>query len=681
MGIFDEVLKPASGGASTGIFDEVLKPTPEPRTERAISRGFAGAASFGFLDELEGLARAGGLDPNDEDVGHAIMSLARGAYRKLQGNPEAQKLYEEQVGKSRELTKGLEEQHPYASTAAQVAGAVALPVAAAAKTATMGGRALAAGKTGAVVGGLTGFGQGEGLGGSVTGAAVGAPVGAAVGTVAAPVVEGAVRGVNALAQPFVNRLRGVISPEAEATRQIGIAGARGGGARPGLTPAEFTAEQAAGSPVANVDLLGQEGLALARKATNLSPQAHGTMQDLIEQRSPTTGARLSDWMRGQFHYPDTAAQTEAIEQAARRVNPVAYRRAAQEAAQQHPGGLWDEGFEQISQAPVVQDAIRKASISGGNQAAREGFTPVGNPFQLDRATGRMTLRENGPRPTLQFWDEVKKNLDQVGTRDARDFSRVLRERIDELVPTYGEARAGAAQFFNARDMLQAGQNFVGAAQRYGLPEARRTLANATPAERQLFNDGFASRMIEMLDAKGGAARTTMLNRIQQSRAAQEELALGLGGQAQANAFMARVRVENVMDRLRGAMGNSTTARQLLESGVFGAGSGAALYDPSSWTGTAGLALALRGGNRFVNQRVAERVATMLASQDQAIVERGIRMVANNPTLMRALQGADNSTARTLGTNAPQVTSGIPAMQAGVAGRADENQPQVPGPPQ
>jgi hypothetical protein len=640
--------------------EEVFGSQPPTSAGEAAGRGFFNTATFNFYDELKGLARAGGFDPNDPQTDNEIKALFKGAYRYFTGDKEAEKLYEQEKKRVEEETKRLEEAHPYASFGGSLGGAVALPIAAAAKGATIGARALAAGKTGAVTGGLSGAGAGEGTGGRVLGAAVGAPVGGVVGAAAPYVVEPVVRGAAAIASPVTSRIRGALYPEAEATRQIGVAAVADAAApaagRAGLTAAEFADELAAGTPVAVIDRLGQEGLSAARRATNLSPTALGTLGDLAQERYRSTGARLSDWMRGAFHYPDADAQRIAIAEAARNANAPAYRRAMQEAAQLHPGGLWDEGFEQISQAPIVQDAIRKASVTGANRAAREGFTPVGNPFRFDRETGRMTLREGGPRPTLQFWDQVKQNLDKVNTRESADWSRVLRERIDELVPSYGEARAGAAHFFGARDMLNAGEQFVGAAQKYGIPEARRALAAASPQERQLFHDGYASRLIQALDAKGGAARTNMLNNIRNSRAAREELELGLGGRDRAEAFQARMRVESVMDRLRTNLGNSTTVRQAIDTGLLGIGGGAAIYDPSTFAGPAGLALALRGGNRFINQRVAARVAELLASNDQAVVERGINMVTRNPKLMAMLEGADNWMARIAGTNAPELSS-------------------------
>ena len=54
----------------------------------------------------------------------------------------------------------------------------------------------------------------------------------------------------------------------------------------------------------------------------------------------------------------------------------------------HPDaqGMWDETLEQISQAPVVQDAIRRANITAKNEAAKLGMTPPRQSTSAPRRT-------------------------------------------------------------------------------------------------------------------------------------------------------------------------------------------------------------------------------------------------------------------------------------------------------
>ncbi|MBR0967912.1 hypothetical protein JQ554_27115 [Bradyrhizobium diazoefficiens] len=203
----------------------------------------------------------------------------------------------------------------------------------------------------------------------------------------------------------------------------------------------------------------------------------------------------------------------------------------------------------------MQDAIRKAMVSAKNEAAKMGFTPPKTPFEFD-GTGRLKLKTNSDgskiEPNLQFWDIVKRGLDKTGTPEAKDWARILREHLDEVVPSYATARAGAAKFFKAGDALEAGENFVGASQRFGIPETRKALAKMSPEERQLFQDGYISRLVQTIEKTGD--RRNVVNQIMNSPAAREEMHVAIGPQ-RTKELEARLRVESIMDRMRGAVGH------------------------------------------------------------------------------------------------------------------------------
>jgi hypothetical protein len=284
---------------------------------------------------------------------------------------------------------------------------------------------------------------------------------------------------------------------------------------------------------------------------------------------------------------------------------------------------------------------------------------------------------NGTRaiPSLQFWDSVKRNLDRVGTRDAQDFARVLRDHLDTLVPSYQQARAGAAHFFGARDALEAGQNFVTA--RMANADARRALAQMTPTERQLFQDGFVSRFVESLNEVGD--RRSILNKIAESPAARDRLNIALGRDRAAE-LEAGLRVEGIMDLARNAVqGNSTTARQLAElglaGGTYGISTGGNVLSPSpSALLNAAIVYGAARGKGAINERLSRRVAEMLASNDPRILLQGIRTVARNQNLFNSLRAADRGLARVGGEQAP--SSILPAVSVGRA----EDQPNEPRPP-
>jgi hypothetical protein len=137
----------------------------------------------------------------------------------------------------------------------------------------------------------------------------------------------------------------------------------------------------------------------------------------------------------------------------------------------------------------------------------------------------------------------------------------------------------------------------------------------SPAERQLFQEGYVSNFIQKVNETGD--RRNILNRIANSPADRERLQIALGPQ-RANELEAMLRVEGVMNLFRNQVqGNSTTARQLVELGAVGTlgGVGAYMSDPQTMLQSA-IAGAFVARGRNTDQRVARRVAEMLVSHNR-----------------------------------------------------------------
>lgn len=538
--------------------------------------------------------------------------------------------------------KGFAEAHPIADAVAEIAGGVAATGAAA--TTELGAQALGlTGRTlpqmmtrgavsGATIDAADAAVRGENpLTAGVTGGVVGAISPAAGRLVNAKVVE-----------PASNLLRGIEKPSDEAARRYASHLDRDiRNNDRGLTLQEMVDSKAEGQPAMLMDAGGEAVRALARSAANTSPEGRSTLSRAIDDRFETQSPRLNEWLQKTFHFPNAEAQQDALDKVARTVNRPNYAKAYSDGANLK----FDESLEQISQAPVVQDAIRKAMVSAKNDAAKLGFTPPKNPFQFDDS-GRLKLKanEDGSRmePNLQFWDIVKRNLDKTGkagNADARDWARILREHLDTLVPSYGPARAGAAHFFGADNALEAGQDFVGASQRFGIPGARKTLAKMSADEKQLFQDGYVSRLIETIDKNPD--RRSIVNKIAASPAAKDELNVALG-RDRAQEVLGRLHVENIMDLARPAVqGNSTTARQLVELGLAGGVGGYEGYqgDPQALM-KAALVYGAARGHRVFDERVAKEVAKLLVSNNVGQLQKGLRLISRNQNMMGAIRNAD-----------------------------------------
>lgn len=646
----------------------------------AFGKGLANTATFNFADELAGLGAVGAEGTNQQSLNplesHPISNIVRGAYRKFTAEPSlsglitgngVQKTYDQAREGARQEIKQAETDQPVASLAGNVTGALTTPVGGALRAATWGGRALRGAAFGAGTGAISGIGEGEGAADRAAKGATGFALGGAIGGVGTPLVEGAVRGAGLLVSKPAGMISAALNPTGAAERAIGRAGQEAQRADPAAANRLTAADLGGGGPATVLDTLGQPGRNLARSAGNISGEARDVLSQTLDPRFEEQVPRLTNWLRATFHYPDAHAQQQAIERTAKAVNSPAYAKAKQDGL----GGVMDQELYELSQAPVMQDAIKAAIKEAQNRSAPD----------VSQGAAALTARWMSPqgKPTIEMWDLVKRRLDQeinVATREGRsadigvltDIKSTLVGKLDAAVPSYAQARQGAAHFFGAENALEAGQKFV--TENFAIPQTRQVLAQMSSSERQLFQDGFVSRFVETLQKIPD--RADVVRRIFNAPEAKAKFEIALGPQ-RAKEFEAMLRVENIMQQgLRGVQGNSTTAMQLAGIGLAGATGGGLLgFDPTA----SGLASALAAtGKRGIDQRVASRVAELLTSKDPAVVQRGAQAIAASPRLLGALRTLDSGVARIGGQQAPKNV-----LQATGAARADQDQPEVPRP--
>ncbi len=680
---------PGKDGAPTRVVMDMSKSKPDKGVLDAGARGVASGLTANFSDEIRGLVEAGGANPDDPA---SVYKLIGGALKYWGGDTKAKETYDTTVKRERDLTKTAEEQHPVASIAGNIAGAVALPVGAAANAATLGGRMVAGAGVGAALGGAAGAGEGIGAADTASRAAMGVGVGGVVGAAAPAVLAGvasAGRGISRAVEPLTNAARGFRDPDGEAARRVTASIARDYRAGdPGLTGAEFRASQAAGQPTTVIDLGGETTRALARSSANTSPEGRGVLTRAIDDRFEGQSGRLEGWFNQTFHYPNAHSQQQAIDQLERTVNNAGYQRAYRIGDRD----IMTPELERLLGAPAVADAMRSAVERGQNRAIVQGMGAFNPRVTVENGVVRFNRGANGAPayPNIQLWDYTYRELRDAAQQAFRagrneeggamsSLAQTLRGELDTAVPAFGQARGVAANFFRAENALEAGQNFV--AQNFGNREARAAIAQMRPLERQLFQDGFVSRYVEQI--RNSPDRRNVLNQIANSPAAREKINIALGPQ-RATELETFLRVETAMDAARGAVqGNSTTVRQLMEGGLAGGvGYGAATGDwnPQSLFTAAFVGGVARGvasrANQTIDQRVARRVADMLVSPDPGVLQRGMTLVARNPRYLEALRNADNSLARVAG----EQSGGVPAIQAGGVSRAEDQQPGIPRPP-
>jgi hypothetical protein len=411
-----------------------------------------------------------------------------------------------------------------------------------------------------------------------------------------------------------------------------------------MSAADEAAARAGNVPLVNADRGGEVTRALARSAANQSPESRQIIEKTASDRFSSQGQRATDFLKKVTNgNVDDLALQERIKVAAKAVNKPAYDAAFKSPQAQ---AVFTPSLQELMQSPSLRAAVAKVPERSADRGAVQGFKEIGNPFSMN-SQGAYVLRRsaNGTMatPTLQFWDQVKQNLDSaigVSKRagdnqtvsDLMGLKTKLVGELDRIVPTYQGARQGASAFFGAEDAIEAGRNFAKAPR--SVPEARKAFSKFTAPEREAFSTGYASELIDRIKTVGD--RTNDINSILKNQSTRESIDLALGPQ-RAKEIEAYVRVEDLADRLRGAMGNSTTARQLVELGI-GAGGGFALTG-GDWKGALSGALAMKGA-RFLGERadakVMENVAKMLTSDNPASLRLAVQQAARNPSYMQAL---------------------------------------------
>ncbi len=647
-----------------------MPPTPDIGQGKSFGLGAIQGATANFGDELRGVQNAAGL-PNWVPGGvDTVAGLARLGYEYLTGGDEAGTKYREGRDQFRQLMATAKEHYPNTALTGEIAGGLAAPGGAALKGASGLARAGRSALVGAGYGAASGAGGGETLPERVTGAAVGGIIGLGAGAIS-PAVGAGIEKAAGLAKAPISAVRGFVNPDSEAARRVASAIERDRriGAE-GLTNAEFTAAKAEGAPVAAIDLGGQTTRSLARSAANTSQEGRAALEKLTGDRFATQGDRVSEALAGAVKTPANAGATrEALQEAAEKSRKPLYDAAYAKGA----GGIWDDELYQLVNSstvlkPVLEDAKRS--------------------IETKMLTGRASepLSTNGT-PTLEFWDQVKRSLDskvsvaqRAGDRelvaDLTAIKQKLVAKLDAAVPEYTVARGVAASFFKATDALDAGAKFAGASERtFKVSDAAKALGKMTPAERDLFAEGFASSLRDRLAALPD--NRDVVKQIAASPLARQKIELVLG-KAGLDKIDASLRVERIMDFARNAVqGNSSTARQLIEAGMAGGAYGALTGgDFSTYaSGAAALRLGAKTIAGRIDKQVAQKVAELLTSDDVKAVQRGIEMVVAKPSLMRGLRAVDDR----LGRLAGQQSSGVPALQSLGIGRAENNEPNVPGP--
>lgn len=691
----------------------------------AAVSGALDTGSFGLIPALVGLQKAGeatepglvkamagvpqeapGLDVMGAGLGHllsgnqpTLSSLITG----VQGDPVAKEAYERGRQSVANDQKLAQEQHPLGYLLGQVAGIATMPGFGAGTGATMGARigsgALAGGVLGSAYGAGSAVGEGENAAGIATRAATGGVIGATGGAIAPPLMAGAGK----IASAVSNRVGAALGHPIQAinaSRNIDeAANARiaeslkydAESGRGGMSAADIHAAGQTGQPPILADVGGAATQDLARASANQSPAGRAALEATTGERFKGQAQRVVDFIRQFAPFGGNATKTqEAIDAAQVAANKGAYARAY--AAGNRP--IISDELERLMGSPDVVRAMKAASEQGKSRAIADGFGAFNAGVKVTD-DGRVIFQggKNGvpTYPNIQFWDYAYRSLRdsasaafRAGRNDEGSYlsslSKQMRSALDDEVPEYGQARAGAAAFFGAENALEAGQKFLTSP----LEGARSAIIKMSAPERALFSEGFVSALADKV-SKISNNRSVTIDRIFNSQDGKARIAMALGPD-RAQELEMFLRREDMMDLARKAIsGNSTTTRQIImqklmaagSHGAVGAGIGASIDEllngELDWKHVLMGGLLAGGGvaTSAVNTKLAQSIAEKLASDDPNVWREVLRVAAKNPQVANTIRNGERFLERIVGTASGRASPLLPS----VAGASANQQQQ------
>ena len=470
---------------------------------------------------------------------------------------------------------------------------------------------------GTLYGALSGAGhaeQGERLSGGTRGAISGGIVGA--GSTAllggAPVLAGAVK---SKIQQNIGTL------ESQATARIASA-LKG-------NPQAATALDDLGSESALMDVMGERGRAMARSASNASPEAREALEGFSNTRMAGQPDRLTDKLLAASGLKNPQSVDEIMGAAQAQARPninQAYEKARALGHDINPAQ-----FDDIFQSQIASKANKSGQRLAQERLIAEGG--VGKPSQLS------------------VLDETKKTLDGLGQPNlgqpqtneqaiASLLAKRVRDRTDQALPEYGGARQLAQNLRQQEDAISLGAQ--GAKPRVA-SDFSRQVGDVSPEFKGDVAQGYASGKIDQILNKRSTAGVT--DALFGSPRQQEALRSALGPRAAG--VEGQITIEKAFANTHKALtGNSTTARQMAEMGLSsatGAGLGYAAGGDMQSAGAGAIAGALmRKGVPAMTQRISANKNAALSPlvaqllMGRKLPEEAVKSATGNPAVRQMI---------------------------------------------
>jgi len=335
--------------------------------------------------------------------------------------------------------------------------------------------------------------------------------GTAIGTVAPVAVKAVTTAVSAPAkalQSLWNPMYGEVNALTEKASQAASAAP----SKRGMTIEEYNAAKNRGEDVSIADIHGAKDRLNQAAARHPEDQRVAEINDDLARRLSESTQKLGQSIDGVFGKPiDTFASREAAAAEARTINGPAYKEAFS-----HPNAqnIWNGELNSLINTKEGQSAIDWAVNQSNKEAYTKGAPPFQNPF-VKNDNGQWVLPPNTDQPNLQFWDWVKRGLNDTtnqqfisGNKSAAnataEMTKKLTEDLKTLVPPYRNAVDTAGRYIKADNAFDAGSNFfdlANVARRTNDPSEVNRQINAfktkfSPQEKANMAEGLANNIKE-----------------------------------------------------------------------------------------------------------------------------------------------------------------------------------------
>ncbi len=441
-------------------------------------------------------------------------------------------------------------------------------------------------------------------------------------------IEGAIKGGRAAFNPLMGIARSADDPGQAAAARLMMAAQK-----EKLDPSQVSAKVAALGPEGVVgDVLGQQGTALGRTASNVSPEARGLLSNFATERVGNQFPRLSQSLEDVANrLPGNATQPWGLPRVRTGDTAEGLKEAAYARAQPGVNAAYDAaykaGYAQDAAKIVGDDLMQLPRVKAAwEQAVREV---------------RERIAVGGPNEgsQLAIVNAMSKILNEQGYQQGDDLAKrlgaLLRARADAAVPEFGGARKAAQAYKQEQEAID-----LGAAMARPQPKMADITAAGNATAPGPMGQAWTLEKLQQL-AQANKAGQSGINIVEGSPATQAARRVALGQQGSDDIANAVSRERQFLNFKNEITGNSTTARQLMEmagaASLGGLGGMAAGFDPAGAASLGGaLAMARSGGKKLMEASRKNAEAKIAPEIAKGLLEKSLPALTKTETERRLL---------------------------------------------